>query len=106
MKSIVIAAILLLPSAGLQAQIGSDPVRELLLPVSSAVGGYATQWSASLIVLNDGDETAEVLVDWQCSLPICPDRLTMYPGEWSAIGLQGLGRGNLLTVVRGDPQFS
>jgi hypothetical protein len=81
-------------------------VRELLLPVSSAVGGYGTQWSASLIVLNDGDETAEVLVDWQCSLPICPDRIFLEPGEWIATGLQGLGRGNLLTVVRGDPQFS
>lgn len=105
MKSMLIGAILLLPSV-LQAQVGTEPARELLLPISSTFGGYGTHWSAGLIMLNDGDEVAEVLVDWQCSLPICPDGLTLDAGEWMAMGLEGGGRGNLLTVVRGDPQFS
>ena len=87
----------------------ADGEREFLLPISgnNLPGGHGTFWTASLTVLNDGEEIALVTVDRTCSFPnACPDGLSLMPGEWHSTGLEGLGRGNLVTVERGNPQFS
>jgi hypothetical protein len=82
---------------------------EFLLPISAngLAGGYGTFWRANLIVLNRGEELAFIDIDRVCSpAGLCPDALSVSPGEWHTTGLEGRGRGHLVRVVEGTPEFS
>ncbi|MFN2443345.1 MAG: hypothetical protein ABR517_11740 [Thermoanaerobaculia bacterium] len=82
---------------------------EFLLPISANAlpGGYGTYWTATLIVLNRGTEAVLVTVDRTCAVTgLCPDAVVAYPGQWRATGLEGRGRGNLMRIENGTPEFS